>query len=288
VQIYARIYQQIENEVIMPEIPEIYSRAKEMDAALKGKEIISIEVIQPKCLNIPPEQLHAVLQNAQIINVTHHGKWIKIFTTSGWLLVNLGMGGELLLTDRSDLPEKYRLIIDFLDSTCLSINFWWFGYVYYAEKENLASIPMIAKLGPDILSVSLEEFQTKVVNANVKTRVKSFLLDQSRFAGIGNAYIHDILLLAGLHPERRLGTLSEVDIRCLFQAIQDGLYPSIRKGGAFYEVNLYGEKGGFQMEDILVGYKEGQPCPKCSTGILKLRTGSTNSYICPSCQPFPD
>jgi len=54
--------------------------------------------------------------------------------------------------------------------------------------------------------------------------------------------------------------------------------------GAFYETDLYGEKGGFQFESILVGYREGQPCPKCSTPIEKIKTGGASSFICPSCQ----
>ena len=51
-------------------------------------------------------------------------------------------------------------------------------------------------------------------------------------------------------------------------------------------MNLYGEKGGFTMDDILIGYKEGQPCPACAAPIEKIKTGSTSSFICPRCQPL--
>ena len=49
-------------------------------------------------------------------------------------------------------------------------------------------------------------------------------------------------------------------------------------------MDTYGNKGGFTMDDIQVGYKEGQPCPVCGTPIEKLKTGSTTSFICPVCQ----
>jgi len=39
------------------------------------------------------------------------------------------------------------------------------------------------------------------------------------------------------------------------------------------------------MDDILVGYKVGKPCPVCRTPIEKIKTGSTASFICPHCQP---
>ena len=62
-------------------------------------------------------------------------------TSRGWILLNMGMGGEVLLLDRTKLPEKHRLIVDFSDGTCLSINFWWFGYFHSAQpgaaEENL-------------------------------------------------------------------------------------------------------------------------------------------------------
>lgn len=119
---------------------------------------------------------------------------------------------------------------------------------------------------------------------NRKTAVKTILLDQTCIAGIGNAYIHDILFLARLHPLCPANTLTREDQARLIEAIHQGLEPSLSKGGAFYELNLLGEKGGFQFEDILVGYREGQPCPACKTSIVKIKTGSTSSFLCPNCQ----
>ena len=209
-------------------------------------------------------------------------KWIFIETTQGWLLINLGMGGEILLTTRANLPEKRRLIFDFDDRSNLAVNFWWFGYVHYAFIGNLEGHAMTAKLGPNALDVSQDELR-KLLDGR-RGRIKSFLLDQSKIAGIGNAYIHDILWLAHLHPLQTIDKLGEEDIERLSKAIHDGLQPSIDKGGAFYEVNLYGEKGGFTMDDIFIGYKENEPCPRCSTTIEKIKTGSTSSFICPACQ----
>jgi formamidopyrimidine-DNA glycosylase len=119
-----------------------------------------------------------------------------------------------------------------------------------------------------------------------KARVKALLLDQDVIAGIGNSYVHDILFLARLHLLRSAVGLTSGEVNALASAIQEILQPSIAKGGAFYEVNLYGEKGGFTTDDILIGYKEGQPCPTCAAPIEKIKTGSTSSFICPRCQPL--
>jgi len=267
----------------MPETPEITSRALEMNKELSGKTIQSFEILQPKCLNVTSDELNLFLNQATIESVSHHGKWIMVRTTQGWLLINLGMGGEILLVNRNQMPAKYRVVFDFTDETCLAINFWWFGYVHFCPLDGLADHPMLSKLGPNVLDLNEEDF-INLLKVQ-KGKLKAFLLDQKRVAGIGNAYIHDILFLAKLHPNRVIASLSPAEMSALFKGIQDGLRPSLAKGGAFYEMNLYGQKGGFQMQDIIIGYRENTPCPQCGTLIQKIKTGSTSSFICPNCQP---
>jgi formamidopyrimidine-DNA glycosylase len=254
-----------------------------MNQTLPGKRISAFEVKQPKCLNIPEDLFRSRITGAQIETVSYRGKWLLTQTSQGWILLNLGMGGEILLTDRQNLPPKYRAIIDFWDGSALVINFWWFGYLHYAEMDALAQHEMTAKLGPNILDLSEEAFVERLVQQ--KGKIKAVLLDQSRFAGIGNAYIHDILFLAHLHPLRPVASLSSEETHQLYQAIRHGLFPALAKGGAFYETDLFGNKGRFLAEDILIGYREGQPCPQCQTPIIKIKTGSTSSFICPYCQP---
>ena len=174
------------------------------------------------------------------------------------------------------------MIFDFDDGSVLAVNFWWFGYVHYVPLGKLEEHQMTAKLGPNADLVDAQDLE-RILEGR-RGRVKSILLDQSKIAGIGNAYVHDILFLASLHPLRLANTLSENEIHELYAAIQQGLMPSLEKGGAFYEVDLHGKPGGFTMEDVLIGYREGQPCPNCQEEIIKIKTGSTSSFICPSCQ----
>jgi formamidopyrimidine-DNA glycosylase len=268
----------------MPELPEIASRAREMDKELKGKTIKKIEVLQPKCLNVSKKKFASALEGARILGTTYHGKWLFTETTKGHLLINMGMGGELLLVDSKKMPEKWRVAFHFRGGTTLSANFWWFGHTHYAAPNALGRHTMSAKLGPNAIDVTLPELREML--GKRRGAVKSFLLNQERIAGIGNAYIHDILFLARLHPLRTIDSLSDDEIGALWNGIQKGLKPSLRKRGAFYERDLYGKKGGFKFKDILIGYREGQPCPTCGEKIVKIRTGSTSGFICPKCQPL--
>jgi formamidopyrimidine-DNA glycosylase len=266
----------------MPELPEIASRARELRQEIIGLKIQNIEILQDKCLNLPVSEFIERTQGTKIIDVTYHGKWIYVKISSGWLLINLGMGGEILLTTRGNLPEKYRLLIDFDNSLCLAINFWWFGNVHYAPENALSSHKPTAKLGPNAVDISDDHF-LELLDGR-RGGIKSFLLNQSQIAGIGNAHIHEILFSAGIHPLQLINSLSEQDKIRLNHAIKDMLIKSLDKGGDFYELDIYGKPGGYSMEDRLIGYKEDQLCPNCSTLIEKIKTGSTSSYICPVCQ----
>ena len=268
----------------MPELPEITCRAREMKSELVGRTISEIEVLQPKCLNVTVDEFREGLIGAEICDATHHGKWLITETTNGYFLLNMGMGGEILLVPSDGLPEKWRVRLDFSDGQSLAINFWWFGYTHYVPKDSLEDHTMSAVLGPNALGLSLKDFRALL--AGRRGRIKSFLLDQKRLAGIGNAYVHDILFRARLHPLRTIATMSDEEVKSLHNAIRTEFQRSIKKGAAAYELDLYGKPGGFSGKDLLVGYREGKPCPACKTTIEKIKTGSTSSFICPSCQPM--
>lgn len=264
----------------MPELPEIYLFARDMKKELVGKTIASIEVVQPKSLNVPPDLFNQALTGATIRDVTYHGKWVQVETTGGWLLLNLGMGGDILLTPRDTLPDKYRLVFDFDDGTCLVVNFWWFGYVHWAAE--LADHKMTAKLGPNALDLSLDEFRALLQGR--RGAIKPFLLNQARIAGLGNVTVQDPLFRARVHPLRPINTLSDDEVTALYDAIQGTLREVIEQGGSYWERNLYGQRGGWGASFFGVAYKEGEPCPACGTAVEKIKTGSTSGYICPQCQ----
>jgi len=132
---------------------------------------------------------------------------------------------------------------------------WWFGYVHYAPLEKdpkglgkplgsgAIDHPMVGKLGPNALNLSLEEFRALLKGR--RGAIKAFLLDQDRIAGIGNVYVQTPLWRAKIHPLRPIPSLSDEEIAALWQALREILQGSIDAGGAPFELNLYGQKGGW-------------------------------------------
>ena len=269
----------------MPEMPEIFQLAEQMNEALKGRTIQAVHVTQEKCLNMPVGDFAATLEGKRIEQVTSRGKWVFARLTEGaWLLLNLGMGGNVMLHEGTgSLPDKYQVRVDFDDGRMLTIGFWWFGYVHAATDQDLGSHKMTASLGLTPLRDAgfTEEHLSSLLQGR-RGSVKSFLLDQDRIAGIGNVYAQDILFRARMHPNRRLETLTEADRSLLYSSIVETLSDAVRLGGLAYEKDLYGQPGRFK--DFLVGYREGQECPVCGAIIEKIKTGSTSSYVCNNCQ----
>jgi formamidopyrimidine-DNA glycosylase len=269
----------------MPELPEIRNLARQANRVLRGLEVREVEVRQPKCLNLPVPHLRKIVEGKTVGRVSARGKWLTArLEPDAWLLLSLGMGGDLLY-HRPDMkpPDAYQVRMAFADGSNLTVRFWWFGYFHAATDATLPAHKMTATLGVDPLdkrAFTFERFDALLGRRTVA--LKAFLLDQKQIAGIGNVYAQDTLFQARLHPARRVADLSADERRRLHRAIIEHLSEATKLGGLRYEKDLFGKSGRF--EHFLVGYREGQPCPACGTAIAKIKTGSTASYICPQCQ----
>ncbi len=269
----------------MPELPEIVNLARQMSKELEGKRIKDAHVTQPKCLNVSVRRFRRVV-GKRVEETRARGKWL--FTRldpNDNLLLNLGMGGDLLYhKNHSTIPKKYQLLLTFSNRSMLSVSFAWFGYIHLSSDRDLPKHLMTSGLGTVPTGEGFTTENLSSLLAGRRGAVKSFLLNQRNIAGIGNVYVQDILHKARLHPLRMTQTLTRTEIEALHGSMGAVLNQSIRLGGLKYERDLYGHNGKYGPEHFLVGYKTGKPCPSCKTVIVKIKTGSTASYVCPKCQ----
>lgn len=271
----------------MAELPEIRVFAAQLDRELAGKGLVSVVATQDKCLNVPNADFVARLTGQTVRRVIGRGKWLQIQTDGGEsLLLCPGMGADFRYWRPGEaLPPKWQLRLDLSDGSVFTVRFWWFGMLHLAKTDAVNEHETMATLGPDALSDTVTSaWFAGLIKASPRSAIKSILLDQKRLAGIGNAYAHDILFHARIHPLRTAGSLSPAEVEALFAAMVEVLQGSIDRGGL--EPDIYARNGG--MGDwqtfMQVGYKEGQPCPACGTPIAKIKTGATSTFICPQCQ----
>jgi formamidopyrimidine-DNA glycosylase len=271
----------------MPELPEIYNLAVQMNKELSGKTIGDVVVRQEKCLNMTTGEFKAIIEGKKISTVTSKGKWVFVkLEPDAYFLLNLGMGGEALYHKKGEsLQDKYRLAFTFDDGSRLSIGFWWFGYAHAVTSEGLASHKMTSKLGISPLDDKAFTFKRfSDMLQGKKGNIKSFLMSQENVAGIGNVYIQDILFKARIHPDRKVPTITDSEKKALYEAIKVNLREAVALGGLAFEKDLYGNPGRITGDNFQAGYKGDKPCPVCGTYIVKIKTGSTASYVCPKCQ----
>ena len=278
----AFFYVNFKRKISMPELPEIVIIAKQMNRKLKGKRIKNVEATQPKCLNKPLSQYRKTLPGQVLQSTIPFGKWLVLNMESGdRLLINLGMGGEILFKRAKENPaSNSRFAVTFEDDTGFYVTLWWFGYFHFLRSGEAHT--MTDDLGPDPLGLSLEEFKQLIQNK--RGAIKSFLLNQRRIRGIGNYYIQEILFQARVHPLRTISTLNEKEVSSIYHAIVVVLRESIKLGSSSYELDFYGRKGGYSLEQMAIAYQDDAICPVCGTKPQKIKTGSNAHYICPECQ----
>jgi formamidopyrimidine-DNA glycosylase len=268
------------------ELPELTILSRQMKREIVDRQISDIEVANPKCLNMPLQEFRSNLIGKTIKSVENRGKWLFIKLEKDLvLLLNTGMGADVIHFNPNDaLPEKYHIKLTLTDNSGFTMRVWWFCYLHLVPETNLNEHKLTAKLGitPIDKAFTLNYFK-KLLHGRHGS-IKNFLLDQKQIAGIGNVYIQDILFDAKVHPQRKIGSLGDKEIAGLYNSMRANLGESIELGGLSYEKDFYGNKGGYGERQFKIAYKPGQPCPNCSSTIQKIKTGSTSSFICPTCQ----
>lgn len=186
------------------------------------------------------------------------------------------------------LPDKStRVTLSFVDGSKLFFNdqrkFGWMRLMPTAEIMNL---DFFQKVGPEPLAADFtwQKFRNRLLR-HKNSNIKAVLLDQTVVAGIGNIYADEALWGAKIHPATLVKDLSAAKFHKLHDELIYVLKLSIEKGGSSDRnyVNAEGKKGSY-ISFARVFRREGQPCPRCGTTIIKTRVAGRGTHICPKCQ----
>jgi len=279
----------------MPELPEVEVVRLFLDTNIIGKTISNLEIITPESF-IGNQKF---VKNQKIIKTSRIGKQLSLHLQNGLILLfHLKMTGQIIMggsvlghptpkEDKSHLPNKStRLIFTFSDKSKLFFNDQRkFGWVKLLNQFEL--VESQKKLGTDILSpkftIKYFQNQLKITNRPIKT----VLLDQSKFAGIGNIYANDALFLAKIHPQSASNKIPPQKIKFLHQFLIEIMIQSVKAGGSTAKDNKYihpdGSTGTHQF-NFQVYQRDGQPCLVCQTPIQRVKIGGRGTFYCPQCQ----
>ncbi len=141
-----------------------------------------------------------------------------------------------------------------------------------------AQVPGIARLGPDALAVTREEFAALL--AGHGERLKTLITDQVWLAGVGNAYSDEILHTARLSPYATAGRLSGEQVDALYTAMRSVLTDAVERSVGQGAASLKGEK----RSGLRVHARTGMPCPVCGDTVREVSFATKSFQYCPGCQ----
>ena len=273
----------------MPEGPEIYRVAQKLSKAISGKKIISIEFGLERL-----KGWEEVLINSQITSVKSQAKAMLISTDSGYTIYSHNQLYGRWDIRRSTTAEKKtnRSLRILIETDSHTARLYSASDIEVLDAVDLASHPFLSKLGPDLLDKDVSDTQLveHISTGRFDRRaLKHLLLDQSFLSGIGNYLRSEILFEANLHPDTRLGKLSQAKKSELALISRKITERALAQNGITidYEIaeNLKLEGLTKRQYRHWVFTRDGNPCRRCGSTIIHTRVGGRRLDFCPSCQP---
>ena len=278
----------------MPELPEVETVMRGLQARLEGRRIVRASVLRPDLRWKLPVDLQRRLTGARVAGFRRRGKYIMMRLDGGdSVLLHLGMSGRMVLTQGTpnrDTAHEH-LVLETDDG-------WRVGFVDPRRFGSVDLVPtaqedrhkLLAGLGPEPLDASFTPARLAAALAGRHTPIKTALLDQKIVAGLGNIYVCEALFRAQLSPQRSAHTVRGVRSERLVGAIKDTLREAIAAGGSSLRdyVQPDGELGYFQHAWKVYGH-EGDPCERCPgkpacPGIRRITQSGRSTFYCPRTQ----
>lgn len=272
----------------MPELPEVEALAQFLREHAVGAVVGRIDIAALSAIKTfePPV---TALSGRDVTGAGRWGKFLGMDCGGLWLITHLSRAGWLRWIDNpgASPPKPGR------GPLALRVHFFTpagdtpaFDLTEAGTKKRLAvyivedpaQVPGIARLGPDALAITEEQFAELLAAA--PGRIKNVLVDQTVLAGIGNAYSDEILHTAEISPFATAKTLSAAKVADLYGALRTVLLDAVDRSTGQDAARLKGEK----RSGMRVHGRTGLPCPVCGDTVREVAFTDRSFQYCPTCQ----
>jgi formamidopyrimidine-DNA glycosylase len=275
----------------MPELPEVETVMRGLQARLEGRVIVRASVRRPDMRWAFPPGLASALTGVRVTGFRRRAKYILMRLDSGMsVLIHLGMSGRMLIRLRgANEPVLHEHVaLETEDG-------WEIGFVDPRRFGSVDLVPtaaedghrLLAGLGPEPLDRAFSVRVLQAALAGRRTPIKAALLDQGTVAGLGNIYVCEALYRAGIAPTRLAGEVTAAGVARLVREIKATLLEAIAAGGSSLRdyVQPSGELGYFQHAWKVYG-REGERCADCPgepgcVGISRVVQAGRSTFFCP-------
>jgi endonuclease-8 len=265
----------------MPEGDTIFRSARALGRALAGKQVVTFETALATLASVND---NAPLAGRTVERVEANGKWLLIHFSGDLILVThmLMSGSWHIYRVVEGAAERWRVarramrcVVRVADFEAVAFNV---PVARFFTARTLARDSMIPKLGPDLLQASYDEQEARArVLARPEEEIANVLLNQRVIAGLGNVYKTEVCFVCGVHPFRKVASLSPNELEDLLFQSRKLTYTGARRT----------TRSADQAQRLWVYGRQGQPCRRCGTAVLMRKQGpdARSTYWCPLCQP---
>lgn len=285
----------------MPELPEVETIRRQLKPELLGRRIERLEVLDERWSRpLEPRRLERAVSGRTIEGLERRGKYLLMaLEGEKTLVMHLRMTGNLLLVDSQGLvaavdrnmyepsgADRFlRARFSLGDGRELRFSdARRFGEAFVLDSAEVEE-RFLGRIGIEPLSGEFTAEALGRISARRRVPLKSFLLDQSGVAGVGNIYADEALWRARLHPLSPAGSMKPEHLEALRQGVVEALLAGIDEGGASIDdyLDSRGERGTMQ-DEFAVHTREGEPCARCGEPIHRIVVSGRSTYYCPGCQ----
>ncbi len=270
----------------MPELPEVETVVRQLDAAVAGRRLLAIEVIDEKLDELESSAAAAT----RVLGVRRVGKRVvfdlarpRRRSADLHLVVHLRMTGRLLF--RRGRIGEVRHLRAVLRLDC--------GRVLFVDTRRFGTMRICGDVGAleraavDPLDPRLDAQALRSLIDGSPAPLKPWLMRQDRLGGIGNIYAAEICHLARLDPRRPAGGIDAGESRGLLESIRAVLEQAIEDCGTTFSDyrDSNGEEGGHAQRLAVYG-REGEPCRRrgCPGTVRRIVQRQRATFFCPRCQ----
>lgn len=266
----------------MPELPDITVYIEALNERVAGRRLERVEIVSPFLLRTVAPPVESVI-DSRVTKIERLGKRIAIgFEGDTWLVFHLMIAGRLQWNSVGRRTSRGLLARFVFESGTLSLT--------EAGTKRRASLHVVAGRenllrhdpgGIEVLESGFDAFRDAMTRAN--HTLKRALTDPRILSGIGNAYSDEILHAARLSPTSLTRSLSDTELRRLFDTTRKTLTTWTERLRAQH-AGGFPEKVTAFRDDMAVHGRYGQPCPVCGTKVQRIRYASNETNYCPRCQ----
>ncbi len=273
----------------MPELPEVETISRDLNAHLSGKRIEGVVVLDDRNFrNISKDTFINTVMKASISKIYRLGKGLIWELSNGFsILFHLRMTGKFIIQNKTTTNEKHSMIIFSTNKeNIVFADIRKFATIDLLKTSKIFENKYLKNIGidPTLNTFTYKIFKNLIMTSSKKI-TKSFLLEQDKITGIGNIYASEILFDSKILPERLVGSLTDKEIKALYKSISSILNHAISlRGTTFSDYrDGFNKKGEFQNQ-LKVYNKYNEDCTSCSSKIKKIKQNGRSTFYCDVCQ----